>query len=94
MFHRGGPTSSESNSRRLFLLILLPSDAGKRKRKLDELEEKVETLKRKKENVEKQLKEAKMGKESTEERTAVIQDLQEKTKEQEGRGSLETPWGD
>jgi len=54
-----------------------------RKRKLDELEEKVETLKRKKENVEKQLKEAKMGKESTEERTAVIQELQEKTKEQE-----------
>lgn len=58
-----------------------------RKRKLEEVEEKVETLKGKKENIEKQLKEAKVGKETTDDRTALIQQLRERTIE---RGEITT----
>lgn len=57
-----------------------------RKRKLEEVEEKVETLKGKKENIEKQLKEAKVGKETTDDRTALIQQLRERTIERDNHG--------
>lgn len=54
-----------------------------RKRKLEELEEKLSTLKRKKEVAVKQLAEAKVGKEDSDERTQAVQQLQAKRKEKE-----------
>jgi len=52
-----------------------------RKRKLEELEEKVSGLKRKKQILEKQLGDAKVGKEESEEKTEAIRVLQERVKE-------------
>ena len=55
-----------------------------RKRKLEELEEKVSGLKRKKQILEKQLGDAKVGKEESEEKTEAIRVLQERVKEKGG----------
>jgi len=52
-----------------------------RKRKLEELEEKVRNFKQRKEALGKQLTEARVGKEESEERTVAIQELQSKRQE-------------
>jgi len=54
-----------------------------RKRKLEELEEKVSGLKRKKQILEKQLGDAKVGKEESDEKTEAMRLLQERVKEKE-----------
>lgn len=52
-----------------------------RKRKIEELEEKVDNLKRKKISLEKNLEKANIGKEETDERRHILTELREKLKE-------------